>query len=264
MHERMGTGLLASDEPGAVEVVNETGSSPYVILCDHASNRVPRRLASLGLDRSRLEEHIAWDPGAAAVARRLAATLDATLVSSGYSRLCIDCNRPLESPESIAEASGGVAIPGNRALSAEARSARIESLYRPYHAAIERILDARVERASGLLCIHSFTPVLAGRARPWQIGVAPGHDRRLGEGLAEALASRDPGLAVGLDEPYAIDDAIDYTIPAHGDTRGLPCALVEIRQDEIRCEADAARWADRIARAARQVAAEAGARDERR
>lgn len=262
MHEGTGSGLLASDEPDAVEITNEAGSSPYVLMCDHASNRVPRRFASLGLDPARLNEHIAWDPGAAAVARRLAAALDAALVSSGYSRLCIDCNRPLGSPESIAEESDGVAIPGNRALSARARSARVDFLYRPYHAAIDRVLDERVDRASRLLCIHSFTPVLAGRERPWQLGIAPGHDRRMGERLVDALASREPGLVVGLNEPYAIEDGIDYTIPAHGDARGLPCALVEIRQDEIRSEADAARWAERIAWAAQETAGDVGAPDD--
>lgn len=255
MREGAGAALLAPDEPAAVEVSNEAGASPCVVVCDHASNRVPRSLAGLGLDPARLAGHIAWDPGAAAVARHLAGALDAVLVSSGYSRLCIDCNRPLDSSESIVEVSDGVAVPANRALGAEARRARVDSLYRPYHAAIERVLDSRTERASQLLCIHSFAPMLAGRARPWQLGVAPGRDRRLGERLLEALAAREPGLVLGLDEPYAIEDEIDYTIPAHGDARSLPCALVEIRQDEIRSEGDAARWADRIARALRDTAA---------
>jgi predicted N-formylglutamate amidohydrolase len=244
--------LLGPDEPGPVELVNADGEGTAVLVCDHASNRVPHRLGSLGLDAPQLADHIAWDPGAAEVARRLAAELDAPLVLSGYSRLVVDCNRPLSHPGSMAEESAGVAIPGNRGLSPEERGRRVETLFRPYHDAISRLLDGRSARPTLLLSIHSFTPVLNGRARPWHVGVSYWRDPRLAALLLEALASGGD-LHVGENQPYPIEDSIDYTIPRHGEGRGLASVMIEIRQDGIRGAADAANWAERLAAAYRRV-----------
>jgi predicted N-formylglutamate amidohydrolase len=248
-----GASLLDPDEPSAVEVVNLDGRSRVMLVCDHAASRVPRCLGSLGLDPRRLTEHIGWDPGAAAVARHLSTDLDATLVLSGYSRLVIDCNRPLRSEESIPEASDGVPIPGNRGLSREEREARVAALFRPYHETIARLLGGRPGRASLLLSIHSFAPVLAGHERPWHIGIASGRERRLASPLLTALAGSSERFTVGDNEPYAIEEDIDYTIPLHGEGRGLPCAMIEIRQDGIRTEAGARVWAGRIAEGVRQI-----------
>jgi len=248
--------LLNPDEPPAVEMVNADGSSSAVLLCDHATNRVPERLANLGLDAAQLADHIAWDPGAADVARRLSARLDAPLVLSGYSRLVIDCNRPLHSAESIIEESAGVLVPRNRGLSPAERESRINTLFRPYHDAIDELLNGRSRRPSLLLSIHSFTPVLNGRPRPWQIGISYGHNRQLAALMLGALA-RSGDFLVGDNEPYPIDDDIDYTIPVHGEGRGLPSAMIEIRQDGIRMAEGAAVWAERLAQAYRLIEAEA-------
>ncbi len=247
---------LGSDEPPAVELVNAGGSGSAVLVCDHASNRIPRRLGNLGLDALALADHIAWDPGAAEVARRLSADLDAPLVLSGYSRLVIDCNRPLGNAQCIAEQSAGVPVPGNRALSAGDRAMRIDTLYRPYHDAIARLLERRSQRASLLLSIHSFTPVLEGRERPWQVGVSYWRDPRLAVLLRGGL-SQGMESAVGDNQPYAIDEAIDYTVPVHGEGRGLPSVMIEMRQDGIRVPAQAATWAARLAQAYRRIEAEA-------
>jgi predicted N-formylglutamate amidohydrolase len=247
---------LGPDEPPAVELVNAEGSGNAVLVCDHASNRVPRRLGTLGLDAAALDDHIAWDPGAAEVARRLSAHLDAPLVLSGYSRLVIDCNRPLGNAQSIAQQSAGVPVPGNRALSAADRAVRIDALFRPYHGAIARLLERRSHRASLLLSIHSFTPVLDGRARPWQVGVSYWRDPRLAALLRGEL-SQGTESAVGYNQPYPIDEAIDYTVPVHGEGRGLPSVMIEIRQDGIRGLAAAAAWATRLAQAYRRIEAEA-------
>jgi predicted N-formylglutamate amidohydrolase len=248
--------LLRSDEPSPVELINAGGQSSAVLVCDHASNRVPQRLDGLGLDAVQLADHIGWDPGAADVARRLSAHLDAPLVLSGYSRLVIDCNRPLRSAESIAEQSGGVPVPGNRGLSAEERVSRINALFRPYHDAIDRLLDSRTRRPSLLLSIHSFTPVLNGRPRPWHLGVSHWRDRRLAALMLWVLA-RSGDFTVGNNEPYPIDDDVDYTIPVHGEGRGLPSVMIEIRQDGIRTAAGAAAWSARLADAYRMIEAEA-------
>jgi predicted N-formylglutamate amidohydrolase len=248
--------LLGTDEPSPVELINADGRSSAVLVCDHASNRVPRQLGMLGLDAVQLADHIGWDPGAADVARRLSTLLDAPLVLSGYSRLVIDCNRPLRNAELIAEQSDGVPVPGNRGLSPWERERRINGLFRPYHDAIDRLLDGRTGRPSLLLSIHSFTPVMNGRPRPWHIGVSHWRDRRLAALMLGVLA-RSGELNVGDNEPYPIDEDVDYTIPVHGEGRGLPSVMIEIRQDEIRTTAGAAAWAAQLAEAYRIIEPEA-------
>jgi predicted N-formylglutamate amidohydrolase len=248
--------LPGPDEPPPVELLNADGRSSAVLVCDHASNRVPRQFGTLGLDAVQLASHIGWDPGAAEVARRLSALLDAPLVLSGYSRLVIDCNRPLRNAESIAEQSDGVPVPGNRGLSSAERESRINALFRPYHDAIDRLLDGRNRRPSLLLSIHSFTPVLNGRPRPWHIGISHWRDRRLAALMLGALA-RSGEFTVGDNEPYPIDADVDYTIPAHGEGRRLPGVMIEIRQDGIMTAADAAVWAARLAETYRLIESEA-------
>ncbi len=244
--------LLGPDDPSAVEIVNAEGGGSAVLLCDHAARRVPRRLGTLGLDPASLSGHIAWDPGAAKVARRLSTHLDAPLVLSCYSRLVIDCNRPLGSPQSIPEHSAGVAIPGNRGLSPDERATRIDELFRPYHGAVGQLLDSRSSRPTVLLSIHSFTPVLNGQPRPWHLGVSHWRDPRLAALLLGALGRRGD-LTIGDNEPYPIEDDTDYTIPLHGGGRGLPSVMIEIRQDGIPTFAAAAAWAARFAEAYRLI-----------
>ena len=187
-----GDPLLATDEPPALEVVNACGAGSAVVVCDHASNRVPRRLAGLGLVPAQLVTHIAWDPGAEEVARRVAEQLDAPLVVSGYSRLVIDCNRPLESEESIAVTSAGMAVPGNCAISSADRALRAAALFRPYHRAIAEVLNQRsaARRRSLLLSIHSFTPVLNGDRRPWQVAMDATPDWRYSSSMRSRPTAR--------------------------------------------------------------------------
>ena len=248
--------LLEPDEPPAVEIVNAGGSGSVVLVCDHASNRVPRRLCTLGLEAAQLSDHIGWDPGAAEVARRLSLHLDAPLVLSGYSRLVIDCNRPLHSVQSIPEQSAGVSIPGNRALTPEGRAMRTNELFLPYHGAIDQLLDSRTGRLSLLLSIHSFTSIFSGISRPWHIGVSYWRKREFADLMRGALTlHRD--IIIGDNEPYPIEDETDYTIPVHGEGRGLPSAMIEIRQDSIQTTDAAAAWAARLAEAYRLIESEA-------
>jgi predicted N-formylglutamate amidohydrolase len=237
--------LLAPDEPAPFDVVNAAGTSAFVLVCDHASNRVPRSLSNLGLRPDQLAGHIAWDPGAATVARGLSARLDAPLILGGWSRLVIDLNRPLASPESIPEESDHVPVPGNLGLGGAERARRISALFEPYHLAVAALLEQRGPRTR-LLSIHSFTPALDGQQRPWHVGVASGTDRRLVEPLLRALR-RHRGLCVGDNEPYDVDHAFDYTLPTHGEGRGLPHAMIEIRQDQLGSAAASAAWIARLA-----------------
>lgn len=239
--------LLAPDEPPAVTLERPQAGSPFVFTCDHAGRRIPRALGSLGLPEAELERHIAWDIGALGVARGLAERLDGVLVAQHYSRLVIDCNRPLDSTELITTRSEATDIPGNRNLAPSARAARIATFYAPYHAAISTLLDARAGtgRDSVFVAVHSFTPVYLGRARPWQVGVLYGTDSRLAQAVLAALrAERE--LTVGDNQPYRIDDK-DQGIPQHALARGLPNVLFEIRQDLIASAVAQAAWSARLA-----------------
>jgi predicted N-formylglutamate amidohydrolase len=218
------TPLLAADEPPPFELVNPAGRGAAVLTCDHAANRIPRSLGSLGLAPVDLARHIAWDLGAAELARGLADRLDAPLILGGWSRLVVDLNRPLASPELIPEASDGVQIPGNRGLTPGERARRIAALFDPYRLALSGLLDARAARPTLLIALHSFTPSLAGQARPWHAGIASGRDRRLAQPLIDALA-RHGGLCIGDNRPYDLDPVHDYSLPTHGEARGIPHAV---------------------------------------
>lgn len=242
-------------ESPAFEIVNAAGNSPVLLVCDHASHYVPRHLHDLGLAAQQLADHIGWDPGAAEVARQLSTLLDAPLVLSGCSRLVIDCNRPLHSAESIAEHSAGITIPGNLNLSVQDREQRIAAYFTPYHQAIESLLDARHPRTKMLLSIHSFTQNLNGQERPWHIGVSFWHHQRLARRLHDQLIQhRD--IQVGYNQPYPIEEEFDYTIPRHGEGRGLASAMIEIRNNEIHSPVTVEFWAARIAQAAQNVIAD--------
>jgi predicted N-formylglutamate amidohydrolase len=220
-----------------------------VILCDHASNRIPEDYASFGFAEDALQTHIAWDPGALAVARLLSAKLDAPLFWPDASRLIIDCNRAADARTLIVVESEGRPVPANRGLSEEERSRRLANIHAPYHAAIDACLKSRMAegRPTALIAIHSFTPVYLGNARPWQIGILFDDDRRLADPLISGLKA-DTTLTVGINQPYSPADGVYYTLSRHAGPRGLPAAMIEIRNDEIGDEAGALSWADRLAR----------------
>jgi predicted N-formylglutamate amidohydrolase len=236
--------LLAGDEPPPFEIANAGGASALVLVCDHASNRVPRALDHLGLAPAPLREHIAWDIGAADVARRLARRFDAPLALTNYSRLVIDCNRALADPTSIPAESDGIAVPGNRGLSQAERLRRAETLFKPYQDAVARLIAQKAERgpAPAIVSIHSFTPVFQRTRRPWHVGILWNDDRRIAVPLMEALR-RHADLSIGDNEPYSARDGTGYTIATHAERAGLPHVALEIRQDLIATAAGAERWA---------------------
>jgi predicted N-formylglutamate amidohydrolase len=244
--------LLGADEPAPFELINPEGRSELVLLCDHASNRVPACLKNLGLGDEQLASHIGWDPGAALLARSLSERLDAPLLLSNYSRLVIDCNRSPTAAASIPATSDGTVIPGNAALSAEDAQLRRSSLFDPYHHAISQLLDARNTRATRLLSIHSFTPSLSGFERPWSVGVCyrldasrAAHDASWAAQWLAALRARLPE-PVGDNQPYEIERHIDYTLPVHGEARQLAGIMLEIRQDKLPDQDAVQRWSELI------------------
>ncbi len=238
---------LAPHEPPAVEVVRARGSSPFFIICDHASKRIPDALNGLGLPDHEVDRHIGWDIGAAAVAHQLSQAFDATLVLQGYSRLVIDCNRHPHVETSIPKISEATAVPGNADLSAEAAAQRMQKIFTPYHSMISALLDERksAQKRSVVVAVHSFTPVYHDVARPWQIGIQYNRDPGLSHCMISEL-SRDETLCVGDNQPYSVSDETDYSIPVHAEGRGLPHILIELRHDLIDEEAGQAFWAQRL------------------
>jgi predicted N-formylglutamate amidohydrolase len=241
--------LLAADEPPPVSVYNNGATSPLLLVADHAGRAVPRALGRLGVAAPGWQRHIAWDIGIAGVGRMLADALGATLIQQNYSRLVIDCNRPPGAPTSIPEISELTPIPGNVALSEAQKEARARAIFWPYHARIETELERRRQagQATALIALHSFTPVFKGVARAWQVALLYNRDPSLAHRLL-ALLRMEPGIVVGDNQPYFVSDATDYTIPVHGERRGLPHALIEIRQDLIAEESGQQQWAGILAR----------------
>jgi len=239
----MGATLLEGEDSPLV-VVNGGGASPYVLICEHAGNRVPRALARLGLPESELQRHIAWDIGAENVARLLARLIDAPLLVQRYSRLVYDCNRPPESPGAMPEISETTEVPGNKRLAAADRLARVREIYRPFHNGVADLLDQRAcnGRSSLVVSIHSFTPVYKGKNRSVELGILHDHDTRLSAKLIKSF----PNVDARLNEPYGPKDGVLHTLNLHAAPRGLQHAMIEIRNDLIGNERGQDEWAQRL------------------
>lgn len=221
-------------QSAAVEVVNANGESRFLLVCEHASHLMPDEFDHLGLPPALWESHIAWDPGAMAVARRVSRMLDAPLVAPRTSRLIYDCNRPPESASAIPEVSESHAIPGNTGLSAAARQARVERFYLPFRNALSDRIEEHMTRHTGpvIVTIHSFTPTFHGVRRDLDIGILHDADARLADVLIPVVET-DTGLTVRRNAPYAPKDGVTHTLREQALPRGLANVMIEIRNDLI-------------------------------
>ena len=247
--------LLEADEPAAFRVERPQGKSHYFLTCDHAGARVPRKLGSLGVSAEDLGRHIAWDIGAAGVTAKLADVLDAFAILQTYSRLVIDCNRRPGIADSIVRVSEATRIPGNEVVTVEDAAAREREIFRPYHDRIRTELDTRraQQRPTVLISVHSFTPRFHDFQRPWHAGVLYNRDARLAKELLRHLRE-ESALVIGDNEPYSVGDTTDYTIPVHGEQRGLLHVGIELRQDLVATGTGQTEWAERLARALVSIA----------
>jgi predicted N-formylglutamate amidohydrolase len=245
-------GTFVDDD--VVRTANPGGSHPVILICEHASARIPPEFHDLGLGADALTSHIAWDPGAMETALALSGMLDAPLVYSTISRLVYDCNRPPESSAAMPERSEIYHVPGNRGLTDAERQERVETYYRPFERAIEAILDAR-GASSVLVTVHSFTPVFNGRRRDVEIGILHDDDRR----LADAVLRIADGYDIRRNEPYGPADGVTHTLRRHALARNLLNLMIEIRSDLVatpdQClemAAHLARWLDAALASIRQ------------
>ncbi len=251
----------------AVYVHRANAKGPVVLICEHASPNVPAAFANLGVAPHDLLRHIGWDIGAGALALQLSEALDTPLIEAGQSRLLMDLNRDPQDADSIPNISDGIPIPGNMNLGAEQRDLRRRWLYEPFHAAIDEVLQARIHRQqpTAVLSIHSFTPELNGHARPWHIGVLSDHDRRLAEALLTELRSGE--FCVGDNEPYAPNQGVYHSVARHAQKRGLLCAMIEVRNDQLAAASAVQHWCETLVRAIagalRHTEAEVNTRSER-
>ena len=251
-----GERLLGAGDPDPVEVVRPAGVSPFFLTCEHAGRAFPARLGTLGLSGRDLDRHIAWDIGAAGVARGLSDLLDATLVLQRYSRLVVDCNRAPGAADFVAEVSEDTVVPGNRDLRGAEIDMRAAEVFHPYHDRIHDLLEARMVagRLTVVASVHTCTPVYRGVHRPWHIGVMYEHDDRLARAMLAVLHEEGEaaGLEVGDNEPYFMTSDKDYSMPRHGQGRGILHAGFEIRQDLVETASGQDEWAQRMERVLRE------------
>jgi predicted N-formylglutamate amidohydrolase len=223
--------LGASDGP-AFEIVNPGGASPILLVCEHAANRVPERLANLGLEPGQLASHVGWDPGALALAERLSSAFDAQLIAARFSRLVYDCNRPPDAPSAMPHDTEVCAVPGNMDLTHAERQARVAEIYLPFHAALADLIVRK--RADGkrpiVVTVHSFTPIFRGERRDVEIGFLHGRDGRLAGALRDFCAGRST-YDVRLNQPYGPTDGVLHTIEKHLGDSPFPYVMIEVRND---------------------------------
>ena len=232
----------------AYEIVAGAGDTRLILLCDHASNRIPEDYVDLGVPPAQFERHIAYDIGARDLTLGLAARLGAPAVLSCYSRLLIDPNRGMDDPTLIMRLSDGAVVPGNRDVDDDERRRRIERFHQPYHRAIASAVAA--VKAQGhvpfLVSIHSFTPVWRGWPRPWHVGILWDRGADVARAMIRGFLAQGD-LVVGDNEPY--HGALEGdTLNTHGTRAGLPHALVEVRQDLIAAKTGVDEWVERVAK----------------
>jgi predicted N-formylglutamate amidohydrolase len=236
-------------DPPVLTVLRPDGTSPFVLVCEHASNHIPAEYGNLGLPEAELSRHIAWDIGAEGLTRRLSELLDAPAFLAGWSRLLIDGNRPPGAPSSIPRVSEATAIPGNEGLAEAEIEARTARFFRPFHEGLARHLDQRLAagRTARVVGVHSFTPVFLGVARPWHAGILFQGSANWGNRMVAALDR--PDRPVVANEPYRIEEETDYLVPIQAERRGLEAILLEIRQDLLARPEQQDAWARVLAAA---------------
>lgn len=243
--------LLSPNDPQAVEIYNKTalGTTPVLLVCDHASRAMPEKLGDMGLtDPNDLTRHIAWDIGAKDITMWLADQLNAPALLAGLSRLVFDVNRATDHEKAIPEISDNTAIPANQNLTPEQRRQRIDEIYTPYHDTFTQAL--KDIEAAGLqpfvISIHSFTPEMKGEERETEIGILWDSNKEIAHKMMYNLRAQNPDLVIGSNDPYSFieDAALNHSLRCHDIHKGKNYMLAEFRQDLVGTQADAEKYAE--------------------
>ncbi len=224
--------LLESEYGDVARVIPGNASASALIVCEHASNRIPAALDGLGVGADVLRSHVAWDPGALGVAAGLAELSGSTLVHGTISRLVYDLNRPPEAESAIPAQSEVYRIPGNAGLSDPARDARIDNVFSPFHAGLDLEIARQRPKLRLMVTVHSFTPVYKGVGRSVEIGLIHGRDDRFATMMMDRVP-RDGAYDIRLNEPYSAADGVAYMLDRHGPPNDLLSVMIEIRNDLI-------------------------------
>ncbi|MGB0900910.1 N-formylglutamate amidohydrolase [Halocynthiibacter sp.] len=227
-----------------VRISNAEGAGNVVVICEHASARIPDVLNGLGLSHANRQAHAVWDPGALVVAEHIARTLDAPLISAGVSRLVYDLNRPPDASGAMPATSELIDVPGNEDLTQGDRDLRTQLVYDPFCMAVHELLDQRKERgqATAIITMHSFTPVYYGEGRPTEIGILHDKDTR----LADAMLAQPTPRRTDRNMPYGPEDGVTHSLQIYGIDRGLPNVMIEVRNDLLGSDADCITLAEEL------------------
>ncbi|WP_298855479.1 N-formylglutamate amidohydrolase [uncultured Ruegeria sp.] len=228
----------------SVEILNETGTGRVVLLCEHASHRIPPEYNSLGLAEADRQSHAAWDPGARALTVMLSQALNSPVIASTVSRLVYDCNRPPEAVSAMPGKSEMIEVPGNTGLTARDRAARVAAVYEPFCKAVSRVLDVRGPETV-VVTVHSFTPVYFDRPRAVEVGLLHDEDSRLVDAMLDHT-DRLPHRWIERNEPYGPADGVTHSLRLHALSRGLANVMIEVRNDLLRTDVQIAAMADEI------------------
>ena len=240
--------FIMQDEGPALSLINDRNDADVILICEHASNRIPRSLDNLGLDEEACLSHVAWDPGAGAVAREMSTILEAPLILQNFSRLVYDCNRPPEAESAMPVRSEIFDIPGNRRLSDRDKALRTEAIYHPFHAKVTEVIDRSLQAGvvPAIVTLHSFTPIFHGKPRAVEIGLLHDADSRLVEAML-VNASKQDAFDLKRNQPYGPEDGVTHTLKRHAIARGLLNVMIEIRNDLIKTADQQSSMARRMA-----------------
>lgn len=213
-------------------IYNKNDQNNIILLCDHASHFIPKKYNKLGLSLKDIKRHIGWDIGALKLAKKISKKINATLIYSGYSRLLVDCNRPLKAKEAFTQKSEDTIVPGNINIKKKEKNLRAKKYYFPYHNQIKKIIEnkIKIKCIPIIVSIHSFTPKYLNKIRPWHIGLLFINDKRLTTHFSKEI-KKNKKLVLGLNQPYKMGLEGDFTIPFFAEINGLPYVLIEMRQD---------------------------------
>jgi predicted N-formylglutamate amidohydrolase len=198
-----------------------------IISCEHAGREIPDKYVHYFASHlDVIETHRGWDPGAWEVASDLGEKLKVSYFGCRTTRLLIEVNRSLNHSQLFSEFSNK--------LTTEEKTELIDGIYFPYRTSVQTAIS-NAKQSVLHLSIHSFTPVLNGVEREFEIGLLfdPDRSRELSfcEDFTTRLAKALPGFRIKLNEPYkGVDDGFTTYLRTQFDNEFYSGIEIEINQ----------------------------------